>query len=87
MSSNFFVRLLNAVYQSLPDSFIQNAGLIEKESFGLFEDYLNYLNWIIPFVIVSRIMAVWLPCILTYYIVSSSRTVIKKLFRMFVDRL
>ena len=84
---DFLVNIFNAFYNILPDSFIQNMDLIEKENFQLFADFLNFLNWIVPFDIASNIMLVWLPCILLYYIASSTRTVIKRLLRIFIDNL
>lgn len=85
--SDFFINLFNAFYDILPGSFIQDMGLIEKENFQFFADFLNFLNWFVPFDIASNIMMIWLPCILLYYVASSTRTVIKRLMRIFVDKL
>lgn len=84
---DFFLGIINAFYDSLPGSFIQNAEFLGNDNLQLISDFLNYLNWFIPFDIASNIMAVWLPCILLYYIASSARTVIKKLLRIFVDKI
>ena len=71
----------------LPGSFIQNADFWDMGSFQYTEDFINYVNWFIPFDTASDIMAVWLPCILLYYVASSTRTVIKRLMRIFIDKL
>lgn len=84
---DFLINLFSAFYNALPDSFIQNADFFQKENLYIISNFLNYLNWIVPFDIASNIMAVWLPCILVYYIVSSTRTVIKKLLRIFFNNM
>lgn len=83
---DFFVSIIGAVYNALPNSFIQNSNFIDSNSFLLFTNFLNHLNWLVPFDIASNIMAIWLPCILVYYVVANSRTVIKKLLRIFFDK-
>ncbi|MDE6607074.1 MAG: hypothetical protein K2K54_04870 [Lachnospiraceae bacterium] len=87
MIISLFINLLNIIYQHLPDSFIQNPAFIDKEAFQYFADFLPFLNWFVPFDLALYVMVTWLPCILIYYMVSSARTIIKKLLRMFVDRL
>ncbi len=59
---DFFLGIINAFYDSLPGSFIQNAEFLGNDNLQLISDLLNYLNWFIPFDIASNIMAVWLPC-------------------------
>jgi len=84
---DFFVNIFSTFYDILPDSFIQNMEWIEKDNLQLIEHFLNYLNWVIPFDIASNIMLVWLPCILLYYIASSTRSIVKRLMRIFIDKL
>lgn len=84
---DFFLDLGMAFYNALPNSFIQNSEFFSVENLNPVENFLNYLNWMIPFDIASKIMLVWLPCILAYYIASSCRTVIKKLLRIFLENL
>ncbi len=84
---DFFLDIIKAFYDALPGSFIQNADFFGNDVFGMIPDLMNYLNWFVPFDTASDIMAVWLPCILLYYIASSTRTVIKRLMRIFIDKL
>lgn len=84
---DFILSVFDAFYKILPGSFIQNAGFIDTDIFHYMADFMNYVNWFIPFDIASNIMSVWLPCILLYYVASSTRTVIKRLMRIFVDKL
>ena len=84
---DFFINIFSAFYNLLPDSFIQSMDMFSKENMNAIADFLNYVNWMIPFDIGSKIMMVWLPCILTYYVASTARSIIKKLIRIFLDNL
>ena len=80
---DFFVNIFSSIYNLLPDSFIQNAGFISSEDMGLIADYLNYLNWFIPFDIASTIMSAWLLCVLSYYLGGIVKDILDKLLDMF----
>lgn len=84
---DFFINIFSAFYNLLPDSFIQNLDLFSEDGMSFIANFLNYLNWIVPFDIASRILAIWLPCILAYYLASTLRTVYKKLLRIFLENL
>lgn len=84
---DFILSIFEAFYKMLPDSFVQDAEFINMDVFHYMADFMNYINWFIPFDIASDIMSVWLPCILLYYIASSARTVIKRLMRVFINKL
>jgi len=87
MIVNFFIKLFNSFYQILPDSFIQGAGFADKYNVQLVANLLPALNWFVPFDLALYAMTVWLPCILLYYVSGNVRTVIKKLARIFIDKL
>ena len=44
---DFFLGIINAFYDSLPGSFIQNAEFLGNDNLQLISDLLNYLNWFI----------------------------------------
>lgn len=83
---DFILNILRSIYNLLPDSFIQSAGLISSEDMELIANYLNYLNWFIPFDIASKIMTGWLLCVLSYYVGGTVKKIIDKLLDMFFSQ-
>ena len=54
--------VLDAVLYLLPDSPFQKIELP-----AILKDYLGYINWFIPFQLMSRTLLVWLSAIIVYY--------------------
>ena len=84
---DFFIDLFSSFYNLLPNSFIQSMDLLSKENMASIADFLNYVNWMIPFDIASRVMGIWLPCILAYYVFDSLQDIVKKLLKIFLDNI
>ena len=54
--------VLDAVLYLLPDSPFQKIELP-----AVLNDYLGYINWFIPFRLMSNTLLVWLSAIIVYY--------------------
>lgn len=59
---NLFDTILNAVLVLLPDSPFQKIALPEE-----LQDILGYINWFIPFRLMSNTLLFWLSAIIVYY--------------------
>lgn len=80
---DFFTDMFGSLFSLLPDSFIQNATIFTSEDVELISNYINYLNWFIPFDIASTIMSAWLLCVLSYYLSGVVQSITNNLLTMF----
>lgn len=71
--ADLIANILNSIFSFLPDSpfrgFISNLKLPDE--------FLGYLNWLIPVRAIVTISEAWILCILSYYVYSQLLRLIK----------
>lgn len=71
--ANFIINLLNKIIEALASVFSALISFLPNSPFSLIDnsavqEYLPYLNWIIPINLMITILESWLVAIATYYI-------------------